>query len=186
MRAGYTLIELLVVISIMAVLGMIAAITFRNLAEDQMLNRSLGQVQTVLRLAQANATSGTLCGNLGGVKWSVFFNTDNPSQGKIDLYCGNTVFIRSFPLENVRISSIKSSACLSVSYPGSLVLVNFSPISGKIDFLRQDCQADFCKNNCINGTELISNPILTISLQNIRSSSIRNLNLSKGGSIDVN
>lgn len=182
---GYTLIELLIVISIMAILGVIGFVGFKNFAEDQILTKAVGVVQTVLRLAQSNATAGTFCNGSGGAIWRVKF--EDPL--KLDLICALPIAtppvaytLRSYNLENAKVLSITSSACSSPPpiFPGYYLFVNYSPLSGKVDFYRADGN-----NSCINGNQSIPNPTLTIELQNTKNNKTKKIILSKGGSIDV-
>lgn len=80
--AGYTLIELLVVISIIGILSVVAFVNIKDFSSAQALKKAAGEVQSLLRLAQANASSSTLCNNVGGVSWTVKFNTDSTVQIK--------------------------------------------------------------------------------------------------------
>lgn len=173
-HSGYTLIELLVVISIIGILGLVAFVNYRNFSQDQILNKGIGQIQTILRLAQANATSGALCGNNGGVKWTVKFS--NSDQTRVDLVCSDTKTVNMYYLENLRISAITSSSCLSDTYPAASVLVNYAALSGKMDFSGDDC---------VNGNQSVTSPTLTINIVSTVNDNHKQLILTKGGSISV-
>ena len=95
--AGYTLVELLVVISILAVLGVFVIVNFKNFAQDQVINKSIGQMQSVLRLAQSNATSGAFCligcpnPNLACGDWWAEFSAGG---SQINLFCAKSTSVQ--------------------------------------------------------------------------------------------
>lgn len=170
---GFTLIELMVVIAITAILGIVAFVNFKDFAQNQVLNKAVGQIQTYLRLAQANATAGVLCSGQGGASWSVKFVDDTT----LKLTCGSTgIDQKNLDLdENARIDSIKcspaSSECPQTGFNAPLT-VNFAPLDGKINFSAGD--------SCINTAST-----LLITLKNLKNNSYKCFTISKGGAIDV-
>lgn len=70
---GFTLIELLVVIAIMAVVTVFTLANFRSFGEDQNLKSAILDVASLLREAQADASTNTKCGNRFGATWQVEF-----------------------------------------------------------------------------------------------------------------
>lgn len=84
---GFTLLELLVVISIMAILTVIAVPSFNEYSKNQKLNDAANNLQSVLRQAQNNAQTGTVC-TIGGntytaSSWKIIFNASNYSVSPV-------------------------------------------------------------------------------------------------------
>lgn len=117
--AGYTLIELLVVISIIGILSVVAFVNIKDFSSAQALKKAAGEVQSLLRLAQANASSSTLCNNVGGVSWTVKFNTDSTIQIK----CGPT----DYPIKTL---TLQTGITIINNTPFS---VNYSALKGVPD-----------------------------------------------------
>lgn len=161
---GFTLIELLVVISITALVGIVAFANFKNFTQDQILRKAEGQIQTYLRLAQANATSSFVCGTTGGVSWSVIFRSDGVN---IDLACGlNDMVKQTLSLKDAEIIAASGSSC-QASFP---LTFRYAALSGKLTSTDQ----------CINNSSTIN-----INLKNLKNNSQKSFNISKGGAIDV-
>lgn len=80
---GFTLIELMVVIAIIAILVVIAVPSYNDYNNNQKLTEAANQLQTVLRQAQNNAQTGTVCkSNSTGYKaptWVIKLNSDRYS-----------------------------------------------------------------------------------------------------------
>lgn len=170
--SGFTLIELIVAITIITVLSIVAIVNFRSFSQDQVLNTALGKVQTLLRLAQSNATSNLLCAGVFGANWSVKFRTDD--KGKLDLNCDKSATaIQTLTLVNVEVSSIKGSSCVLDSYPTAVLSVSYSALYGVTTFVG----SDLC---------LLSSSQLTVTLKNQKNGNLKSFNISKGGAIDVN
>lgn len=62
---GFTLVEILVVITIMAFIGAFSLANFRSFGEDQKLKNAALDVQSLIRTAQINTTSSTICDTSG-------------------------------------------------------------------------------------------------------------------------
>lgn len=124
--SGYTLIELLIVISIISVLGIVGFVNYKSFSSDQVVVKAAGQIQTVLRLAQSNATTSTLCsdGQHSG-PWLVVFN-----QTSLFLACGSSSALeRTYNLETAETNSILGSSSCSIIVPSvtSPFTISFFP-----------------------------------------------------------
>lgn len=167
--AGYTLIELLIVMVIMSIIGTIGYINYKQYAANQVTNKAAGQIQSVIRLAQTNATTGTLCGTQGGTSWRVRFETDKKT---IKLICAENSEQKNYILENAEIAEIKGSEhCNQLDFPFS---ITFSPGDGAVSFSSPD--------PCLQYS-----PSLVISVKNSQNPNVppKLFNISKGGAIDV-
>lgn len=100
---GFTLIELLVVISIISILSGVGFVNYKGFSANQDAINASTQIQSLLRLAQSNATSSTKCNNQGATDWSLnFLDTTT-----LELRCNpNNYLHRSYALESVQIESI--------------------------------------------------------------------------------
>lgn len=68
---GFTLVELVVVISIMSILFVAGVVNFGTLRENQNLTSATFDLQSLIRLAQSNATSGVQCGSSPAFDWRI-------------------------------------------------------------------------------------------------------------------
>lgn len=163
---GFTLVELLVVISIIVIFGIMAFANFKDFSQEQVTNKALGQIKTLLHLAQSNATTSTTCEGEGGVSWAVNF----VDSSNIQLICGPQSKVQqTLSLENATIVAIKCSAeGVSFNPP---VKVSYSPLSGNLTF--------FADAQCVKSASLLY--ISVDSLQ--RSGNPKSLIISKGGVI---
>ncbi len=175
---AFTLIELLVVISIIAILGVAVLINYKDFSQNQVLDEAISQVQTLLRLAQANASAGVVCQNQGGADWRVNFKLDMIS---LDLECSLNNFVDTYPvktltLKNAQIDSVKSPTCsASCSSSSCLPLyVAYSKVDSSVKINGND------QSSCFNS----SNQIL-INIQNLKTKNIKSFTISKGGAIDA-
>ena len=165
---GYSLVELLVVISVISILGIAGYANFKKFSADQVTKKAITEVQSVLRLAQGNATSSTLCSGLEGKKWSVIFNS-----GNLDLSCGGNPPGRTYTLQKATIDSIIGSDCgvIPLNLPATF---NYTFGVGTL---------------IVSSTGATSACLLsgswTFTLKNIQDGSTRSFKLSKGGAIDV-
>ena len=168
---GYTLIELLVVISVIAILSVVGFVNFKDFSSSQIAPKAVGQIQSLMRLAQSNATSSTVCSGVGGATWSIIIKDDKKT---IDLACGLASpysVQKSYILENVQVDSIKGSDCAtSIGFP-----VTFSYSTG-IGTLTVSPS-----NSCLTNASLI---VLTI--KNVKDATKQNsFTVSKAGAINV-
>lgn len=169
-RLGFTLVELLVVISIMAILGVVAFVNFKDFAQDQVVNKAIGQIQTSLRLAQANATSSVTCLGLGGADWSVQIRPDGTN---VDLICGpSNAVIQTTILENVEVDPIEGSACSPGSTHSLPLTVTYTKLSGTVKIDGSD--------NCIDDSSTVK-----VTVRNMRTDKTKTFTISKGGAINV-
>lgn len=182
--AGFTLIELLVVISIIAILGVAVFINYKDFSQNQVLDEALGQVQTYLRLAQANATSSTLClvtqldgtkEEVGGVSWSAKF----VDKDRLSLTCGTPDSEqKTQTLEDVEVASIQCSPTSNANCPpddstfSPPLTVSFAPLNGNVSFTDSD--------SCVTSAST-----LMIILRNQKNDAKKCFTISKGGAIDV-
>ena len=176
-KNGYTLVELLVVISITSLLTVLAIVNYKVLSNTQILTKAVGQAQTVLRLAQANATSQTLCSDNQNVgPWSVTFNSTT-----MTLSCGPTSTTqKTYTIESVQLSDTANSAvgifgsACGNSAPLPLT-VSFAPGTGALTFSFSGAQS-----NCL------TSPYWTFNFSKVGDSSqTKSFNLSSGGAIDL-
>ena len=174
---GYTLIELMVAISIMAILGIIAFVNFKDFSQDQILNKAVGQVQTYLRLAQSNATSGLKCNDNPAESWMIEFETN---QTDIKLKCKSAssadIEKQTLTLEgNVIVDSISGTTCVNATFHDSTMTVVYGNLYGKPSFILAKGRS----NECIADVSSI-----TITLKR-NSSTPKSLVINKGGAIRV-
>lgn len=177
---GYTLIELLVAISVIAILSIVTFINFKGFSQDQLLNEAVGQVQTMLWLAQSNATSGLKCNNNPAKSWMVEFSK-NLDQYYIKLKCNYAqspdVEKKTLTLKGgVTVDAIShGSECLTVTFPTNTMTILYTTLYGKTEFILargvggSECNADV--------------PTITVTLK--RNNSTKILTINKGGAIDV-
>ena len=172
---GFTLIELLVVISIISIMSVVAFVNFKDFAQDQILNKAIGQIQTYLRLAQANATAGVLCQGIGGVDWAVVFQAN---QRNLDLICGvSGMVVKTLTLENVLIDSVKSSTCAAICTNASCLplKVSYSKLDGSVKITSSADQT-----TCLSTSSQI-----LINVKNLKTNNIKTFTISKGGATDA-
>lgn len=173
-KNGYTLIELLVVLTIMAILTIVVFINYKTFSQDQILKKATGEIQSLLRLAQSNATTSLTCpGSTAGVSWAVKFLADKET---LHLTCGPATFQKSLRLENVQIDSIKCSpapaTCPQTGFNTPLI-VSFTPLYGKVTFIKS---GEFCVDTAQS---------VMVVLKNLKNNNNKCFTISKGGAIDV-
>lgn len=176
--AGFTLVELLVVISLTSILGITSYVSFKSFSQDQVLTKAYIETQSILRLAQSNATSSFVCNNAGSASWLVKFREDKTS---VDLTCGtDNSSKKSVSLAGVEVS-IKCSPVASAEDPcvqnGGFyppLDISFAPLSGAISFIEQE-GGNFCTND----------DTLMVILKNLQNDSRKCFTVSKGGAINV-
>ncbi len=165
---GFTLVELLIVISIIGILGVLTFANFKDFSQAQILSKAITDTQTILRQAQSNATSSTLCNNTGGLNWGVNFNSSGTG---VDLICGPADSVqKTINFTNVKVVSIKGSSCISkLNLPFK---ISYSPLYGKVTFTGSD--------NCI-----ALSPTITLSITNNKTGEQKSFNITQGGATDA-
>lgn len=174
---GFTLIELLVVISMLGILATFVFVNYRSAASDQLLAKAVIEIQTLLKFAQSNATTGTVCVGPGGNSWTVKFRQNDKS--KLDLTCGTTDTPRqSLTLQDVEVSSFQCNpADTTICPPVDDVFtpplsVNYSPLYGNINF----SSGAVCSNTAST---------IMVTLRNIKNNNKKCFTISKGGAVNV-
>lgn len=160
---AFTLIELLVVISITAVIGMYALANYRSFGEDRNLKNAVLDVVSLLRQAQSNATTMTICNTDYDVVWQVVFS----DVKTINLNCleGATSFTKKILKLDANVQNISIQGVSGISCPNGVPFtINFAPLNGNIDFIGY--------SGCT---------LFTITLTNNKST--KSLNAEKGGRI---
>lgn len=172
MTRGYTLIELLVVISIIAILSVIGFANYKNFSSDQVVTKAEGQIQSLLRLAQSNATSSTKCNDSGSTSWSLIFL----NATTIELRCNPSDFLSSTTtLENAQIDTITGSNCMAISPSTTPFTITYSSGSGT-------------QTLSYTGASLacLASDTWTFSLKNTEDATkTKQFTISKGGAINV-
>lgn len=165
---GYTLIELLIVMLIMSIIGVIGYVSYKQFAANQVTNKAVGQVQTLLRLAQTNATTYTMCSDNTTVvgPWSLVFNQNKTS---IDLVCGTSR--KTYTLENAQIDEIRGLNCGGSVIP---LTVTYSNGVGAMTFVSQEASSP-----CLASVSW------TFTISNTKNNSTKSFKLSQGGAINV-
>lgn len=165
MRSGYTLIELLVVISILALMTVLGFISYGSFAKDRAADKALIEVQTILRLAQGNATSSTLCNVQPAANWKVvILSGDN-----LELHCDpEDISHRTYKLQNAEISEIMPSCGSAVGLPLTVI---YSSGNAALSFSYTGAS-----QNCL------ASEYWTFT---INSDATKRFKLSRGGAIDV-
>lgn len=170
---GYTLIELLIVMSIISILAGVGYVNYRDFSINQDTVKTIGQIQSFLRLAQSNATSNTKCNGLEASAW--YFKFLNATT--LELRCDpNDYLHRSYTLENAKIDSISGSSCDPSSSIVPLTL-KYLPGFGALTF----SSSVFAATPACLASNTWS--VKIISLRD--GSKFKKFTLSKGGAIDV-
>lgn len=160
---GFTLVELLVVIAIMAIIGAYTLANYRPFGEDQSLKSAVLDIQSILRQAQAGATTNAICNTQSSATWQVeFANTTT-----INLKCQESAVLfqkKLLSLDTTNIT-ITSFSWTGSSCPIDLPIVKFILLSGKIDFGNANCTT------------------LTITLKNNKTQNTKTLTIEQGGRI---
>lgn len=142
MKTGFTLIEILVVISILAIVGIMSFANFGSLKQDQALKSAASDLQSLVRLAQSNATSRLQCGSdtVSGANWILEFKSDQktislacqvlsdlpPSPTPTPIFDRNLIF-----LNNIIVDSVNSCPDIPGSNP---LTITYSPLHGNVTF----------------------------------------------------
>lgn len=170
---GFTLIELMVVMAIMAILVVVVVPSYNEYNNNQKLSDATAQLQTILRQAQNNAQTGTVCKITGGTSKATNWHVDLSNGGSSYSFAptcetgtqtAQTVLLPS----GVTVLNLNISSC---SYSPPAVQAQFANISSEIKFVASGCP-DLTTQN------------LTITLS-LGSSNSKNVVVEKGGAIYV-
>lgn len=140
-KNGFTLVEILIITGMMAIIGVIVFANFRSGKEEQILQKSLFETQSVLRLAQSNASASVVCDNLGGgSKWQVVINS---STDVIDLKCFKAE--DGSDVKDKKTYTFDPGVDISLFCPGagdvaSTVVITYPPYSGLPKFEGSNCE----------------------------------------------
>lgn len=163
-KSGFTLIELLVVISIMGILATFIFINYKSSKSDQDLNKAASDIQTLLRLAQSNATTGVVCEGAGGAYWGVHFI----SNIKLELKCGNDIIeIDNWHREkDLDLEGVEAKYDEQCSISPTLSVV-YAPLDGKVTFSESTCSK------------------VVINLTATKDNTTKSFTIEKGGAVDA-
>lgn len=153
---GFTLVELLVALAILAIVGVFSLANFRSFGEENNLKNASLEMQTNLRLAQANASSGVKCQNQTNLGWLMEF----PS---LELKCRNSGGLHSVKTFPAFASTIQVTISAGNCTP---TFIEFTPLYGSV------------KSICG------SSPI-RINFKNTKTNNEKNLIIEQGGRIYV-
>ncbi len=189
---GFTLIELLVVIAVIAIVGTFAIANFRSFGEDKELENAALDIQSQVRTAQANASSGLKCENTTALQWRNDFYRQSDGY-KIRLSCINDgtftpksprylVLPANIIIENIVVDgSSNSLPNLFTENPwgGSYATTVFNTPFAEISFR---CNINYPTSGCSGG---VPDGKVTIQLKNTKTNSTKQVIIDKGGRIYV-
>lgn len=141
LNKGFTLIELLVVIAIMGSLIVILLPQLNNFYRQQVLRDAASALQSVLKTAQNNASSGVKCNSVGASAkfWKISFGADKKSymlQSECD--SGGVGVTRNYQLpQGVTIKEVRLDSCTASISPND-AQIEFANISANINFKSTD------------------------------------------------
>lgn len=177
MRGGFTLIELLVVLAIMGIVGITAFLNIGTFREDANLKSVTSDLQSYLRLAQANATTGVKCGETGGVSWFLVIKDRNTIQLRCQTQRSDDPSIREWTIKSpAQIDSIEGIGTLSCSFA-----ITTNPVTVTFSYLEGQATFSYSAEACISN----STGIRVKVIRNTGSTILKTVTISKGGSIDV-
>lgn len=174
LKNGFTLIELLVVISIISIMSIFAFVNFKDYAAEQVTPKAAGQIQSLIKLAQSNATSSTICtSSVASTSWSLEFL--NATTIKLDCYNNTTKYPqKTYTLQNASMEIL----CSSVS-GSNLIPITFTFTSGT--------GALAVTNGTPPSPSCLTSPSFLFKITNTLNPAvgIKEFKVSKGGAIDV-
>jgi len=182
---GFTLIELLVVISIIAIIAVTVIVNFGSFDEDANLKNMAFDIQSYLRLAQANAQAGVKCADgTGGAGWSIII--DGRDENSIHLRCAEKeaeegTFSVNQPAYISFINGVSSTGrvkCNSsfTTSAVSAITFKFVYLTGAVSFEDADSANDCAENS--------SNIAITLHKRE-GSGDFKTVTINPGGAVDV-
>lgn len=181
MHRGFTLVEILVVLAIIGIVGLISYLSIGTFREDENLKSVASDLQSYLRLAQSNATTGVKCASTGGISWSLVIR----DRSSIELRCQTQAAvdppIREWTIKNpAQIDSIEGIGTLSCSSVKSEdTLIN--PVTVTFSYLYGQAAFSDPQNQCLSESTGIQIKVR----KKMGSAVLKTVTISKGGSIDV-
>lgn len=180
---GFTLVELLVVVAIMAMVGVVGLANYGSFGDSQQLKNSSLDIQSLIKEAQTNASTGFFCSSDGGgnkaVWWVWFYKEPVSNIKKITINCdndplaGSSQFVKNYKLPlNIIVNSISGIPTCSTTYPNTWVKIVFQPLSGKVSLTAQ-------------GGGCASAQSLNINLMNTKTGNTNTVTINKGGAVSV-
>lgn len=179
-QIGFTLIELLIVISIISILTVVGMANLKGFADDQVIIKATGQIQSFLRLAQRNAQSSVKCTDEEpAASWLITFQTN---KNTLTLICKSPnleTTIKELTLEsNIEINQITTdSSCLVTVFPDYTATFIYSAPLGQIDFAMAKGVSNF---ECYPNTKNIK-----IIVKDNKTQITKDITISKGGGLDI-
>lgn len=187
--SGFTLIELIVAMAIMAGLTAVMLPQMSRFRTQKALPDAAEQVQTAIRLAQSNATSGTICkGRKASGEWH--FELKGKNSYTIDSTCSDydpatptpspepTILPANVSIVGVNICSPYPPTGSIADYSG--FGVSFKSIDGTVSFLQPD------GTSCPTTDALNAAVKMTITLQlGTNASDQSKIVVEKGGAVYV-
>lgn len=181
---GFTLVEILVVLAIMGIIGMMTYLNIGTFREDENLKSVASDLQSYLRLAQSNATTGIKCGLSGGVSWVLLIKDRTTLQLRCQTQTAVDPPIREWTIKNpAQIDAIEgvlqSTNCASsfTSTSATEITVTFSYLLGNVVFSDSDHT-----NTCLSGSTKMR---IKVRKNAESPDDLRTVTINKGGSIDV-
>ncbi len=188
---GFTLIELLVVISIMAIIGTFTIANFRSFGEDKELENAALDIQSQVRTAQTNASTGVKCENISAWQWrNDFYKQSDDYKVRISCVNDDTYDPRSkkylilpanIQIENISVDGQNNplpNQFTESPWGGSYASVVFEPPFAKISFR---CFTNY-PTGCSGGTQ--DNKVI-ITLKNTKTATTKQIIIDKGGRVYV-
>lgn len=202
MPKGFTLIELLVVIAIMAVVGTFAIANYRSFGEDKELESIALDIQSLVRTAQTNATTGKKCipridpvtqaeawsndffRQEDGDKITLACSYKNASGSEIGGYWGVQKYL-ILPA-HINLVSVDIDTCTNTfaykpfdEHTGrnSSAGIVFKPILGNITFY------SYLEGSINSGNKCPDGNVFRVNLKNTKTNSTKQVIIDKGGRV---
>lgn len=173
---GFTLIELILVVGIATLVGVVSFARGTTLREDQHIKKAADDLQSIIRAAQANASTSVKCTASGSSSYSIGFTPQT-----VTMSCpGGLVKTLNFT-NNVKICSISYSGCITGDncttspFASAAVSTTFAQLSGKVSF--EDSR---CTPASLDGS---SNMVITLKKDG--STDTKLVTVTKGGAVEI-